>query len=149
MAQGFNGMKMKSCAILYYWKKRIGGGCMKITFQNNPDMIGEQHIGSKTVSVTGPRSNVTNSAAALQKGYQVNIESGLPGYGFVENESISRMHQEAGLTDSKVTQDYMLLMSNILSDEDYGRMLKEGFDPSDMTAKETVTILDKIKASLL
>jgi len=121
---------------------------MKITFQNNPDMIGEQHIGSKTVSVTGPRSNVTNNAAALQKGYQVNIESGLPGYGFVENESISRMHQEAGLADSKVTQDYMILMSNILSDEDYGRMLKEGFDPSDMTAKETVTILDKIKAEL-
>ena len=48
-----------------------------------------------------------------------------------------------------VLQDYMTVMSNTMSKEDYAKMSKEGFHFESMDAKEAVTIVDKIKAQVL
>ena len=39
-------------------------------------------------------------------------------------------------------------MSSCMSSEDYGKMMKEGFDPSEMEPEQVVTIVDHIKAEM-
>ena len=50
--------------------------------------------------------------------------------------------------DYDVQRDYMTVMSNILSTEDYNKMMKDGFDPSKIEPQQYVTILDHIKAKM-
>ncbi len=46
-------------------------------------------------------------------------------------------------------RNQMTVMSHTMSDEDFAKLQKEGYDPSEMEPSEAVTILDKIKAELL
>ena len=50
--------------------------------------------------------------------------------------------------DMSVQRDYMTVMSNILSTEDYNKMMEDGFDPSKIEPEEYVTIVDHIKAEM-
>ena len=50
--------------------------------------------------------------------------------------------------DPGVQRDYMTVMSNILSTEDYNKMMEDGFDPSKIEPEEYVTIVDHIKAEM-
>lgn len=65
-----------------------------------------------------------------------------------KGKSLIELQQEAGNIDVGVLQDYMTLMSNTMSEEDYAKMQEEGFDFSGMEPEEAVTIVDKIKAEL-
>ena len=56
---------------------------------------------------------------------------------------------EAQNTESSIRHNYMSVMANTLSPEDFAKGAEEGFDFSETNSEETVTILDKIKASLL
>ena len=66
-----------------------------------------------------------------------------------KGKSLIELQQEAGNTDVGVMQDYMTLMSNTMSEEDYAKLQEEGFDLGSLSPEETVTIVDKIKAELL
>lgn len=46
-------------------------------------------------------------------------------------------------------RNQMTVMSHTMSDEDFARLQKEGYDLSEYSPEEAVTILDKIKAELL
>ncbi len=79
----------------------------------------------------------------------------LDGSGFTDNayaghtrtvDDISAMAQN---TDVKAQHDFMALLSNTLSEEDYGKALEDGIDLKDMNSTETVNIVDKIKSVLL
>ena len=61
-------------------------------------------------------------------------------------DSISEMAQN---TDVMTQHNYLALLSNTLSEEDYAKAGKDGFDIKDIDYSETVTILDKIKSVLL
>ena len=50
--------------------------------------------------------------------------------------------------DMSVQRDYMTVMSNILSTEDYNKMMEDGFDPSKIEPDQYVTIVDHIKAEM-
>ena len=50
--------------------------------------------------------------------------------------------------DISVQRDYMTVMSNILSTEDFNKMMEEGFDPSKLNPEQVVTIVDHIKAEM-
>ena len=50
--------------------------------------------------------------------------------------------------DPAVQRDYMTVMSNILSTEDYNKMMEDGFDPSKIEPEQYVTIVDHIKAEM-
>ena len=63
-----------------------------------------------------------------------------------QGRSIQDVVEQAGALDVQTQTDYMVVMSNTMSEEDYARMCKEGFKPSEMTGAESVTILDHIKA---
>ncbi len=56
--------------------------------------------------------------------------------------------QEAGEQNVSTLRDYMTVMSNFMSDEDYATLVKEGKNPGSMQTTEMVTSLDKIKATL-
>lgn len=57
--------------------------------------------------------------------------------------------QDAGLIDVATQRDYMTVMSNSMSEEDFSRLQKEGYRPGDMDIEEVVTIVDQIKAELV
>lgn len=65
-----------------------------------------------------------------------------------KSKTFAEVQQEAAFADVGVTQDYMTLMSHTMSDEDYKKLVEEGFDFSSMKPEEVVTIVDKIKAEL-
>ena len=61
-------------------------------------------------------------------------------------ENISEMAEN---TDVLTQHNYMALLSNTMSEEDYAKASRDGFDIKNMDSTETVTILDKIKSVLL
>jgi len=63
-----------------------------------------------------------------------------------QGRSLQDVMDTAGALDVQTTQDYMTVMSNTMSEEDYAAMMRGDFDPADMTGEESATILDHIKA---
>lgn len=61
-------------------------------------------------------------------------------------EDIQKLAQN---TDVQNNHNYMALLSNTMSDEDYAAVLEGGFDFGNLNSAETVTIVDKIKSVLL
>ncbi|WP_408069764.1 DUF6240 domain-containing protein [Butyrivibrio sp. JL13D10] len=55
---------------------------------------------------------------------------------------------QAKNTDAALRHNYMSIMANNMSTEDFAKAAADGFDFSEMNPEETVTILDKIKATL-
>ncbi len=55
---------------------------------------------------------------------------------------------EAGAIDVTTTRNMMIVASNTMSEEDYKKAMEGGFDPSEMSYEDTVTILDHIKAAI-
>ena len=56
--------------------------------------------------------------------------------------------QNAGLIDVTTQKNYMAVMSNTMSDEDFAKLQKEGYHPGNTEIETVVTIVDEIKAAL-
>jgi hypothetical protein len=56
--------------------------------------------------------------------------------------------QNAAATNPELQKDYMVVMSHCVSSEDYQKLAKDGFTPSDIDAETYVTMADRIKATL-
>ncbi|WP_029323659.1 DUF6240 domain-containing protein [Butyrivibrio sp. AE3004] len=65
-----------------------------------------------------------------------------------QGKSKNDIMMEASNTDAALRHNYMSIMANNMSAEDFARAREDGFNLSDMKPEETVTILDKIKATL-
>ena len=72
-----------------------------------------------------------------------------PGRKAGRGKTMEELQAQAGAADVQAMQNQMTVMSHTMSDEDYARMTREGYDPSQMDPREAVTILDKIKAELV
>ncbi len=66
-----------------------------------------------------------------------------------QGKTLAELQAQAGAADVQMMQNQMTVMSHTMSDEDYARMAKEGYDPREMDPRDAVTILDKIKAELV
>ncbi len=64
-------------------------------------------------------------------------------------KSLDNISEMAENTDVLTQHNYMALLSNTMSKEDYAKAAEDGFDIKNMDSTETVTILDKIKSVLL
>lgn len=125
---------------------------MKIDFQTITGNKMEQGLESYgTESGKRPRLYTGESDSVGGNAYVAQLDSSI----FSNNayaqhtrsaENISEMAQN---TDVWMQHNYMALLSNTMSDEDYARALEDGFDIKNMDSTETVTILDKIKGALL
>lgn len=64
----------------------------------------------------------------------------------VHGRTAEDLKTEAANIDVATARDYMTVMSNTMSGEDYKKAMEDGFDPADMGPEERETILDHIKA---
>ncbi len=123
---------------------------MKITFNQKPTVETEkQHIEKRYAQYTAGRTESMSAANAAFARVGDRQLDGMAGGNAEKGKSLIELQQEAGNIDVGVQQDYMTLMSNTMSEEDYAKMQKEGFDFSGMDPEEAVTIVDKIKAELV
>ncbi len=87
---------------------------------------------------------------AGSRGFSVDFSGGMPGNQAYDKQgkTIEDVMAEAAATDVSLQKDYMTVMSNSMSDEDFAKLSEEGYDPGVMEPEEAVTILDTIKAEL-
>ncbi|MDE6974232.1 MAG: hypothetical protein K2P38_14290, partial [Lachnospiraceae bacterium] len=64
-------------------------------------------------------------------------------------KSAEEIMLQAGQEDLTARRNYMAVMSNSMSDEDFARMQKEGFHPGSTDIETVVSIIDHIKAALV
>lgn len=119
---------------------------MKITIDSYNS---NQNIDKITTVHSAVRVQETNKA----DGYALDI-SGIvrdnKAYGG-QGKTTEEVMQEAGqsLDTLALQKDYMAVMSNSVSEEDMAKIWEEGFHPGSEDIETVVTIVDKIKASLV
>ncbi len=64
-------------------------------------------------------------------------------------KTVEDVMQDAGQMDVATQRNYMAVMSNTMSDEDFARLQKEGYHPGNTEVGTVVTIVDEIKAALV
>ena len=118
---------------------------MKITFDNNNTNQNVDKV--MTTAHRDTRTERTNQAGvyALDISGTVMDNTAYKGHGKTAEEVM----QDAEQTDVATQRDYMTVMSNTMSEEDYNRMMEDGYDIRDMDVEEVVTIVDKIKSELI
>lgn len=123
---------------------------MKITFQNSNDQLHDTlHTNQQAVR--------QNQQSAVKNTYHPGFRSDLGANGqdrmfagarkgsALTMEQISQMAE--GI-DAGVLQNYMTIMSNTMSEEDFAKLEKDGFSFRRLKPEEAVTIVDKIKAEM-
>ncbi len=122
---------------------------MQITFPNTPS--------SNVDKVTTTYQNPSTATVKAGSGYAWDISGTVTdnaAYGFqksrgVQGRTAEEVMQAAGDTDITLYRNYMTVMSNSMSDEDFAKLQEEGYDISDIDMETTVTIVDTIKAELM
>ena len=117
---------------------------MKITFDHNTP---NQNVDRATTAYRNTRMPKTERTGnyALDISGTVMDNNAYKGHGKTAEEVM----QDAGLIDVATQRDYMTVMSNTMSEEDFRRLQRDGYHPGNMEIKEVVTIVDKIKAELI
>ena len=110
-----------------------------------------QKIDTEKISY-GPRSRDASARIADEAmGYSLDISGNVTddaAYGTKELSSVDDIVSDASMKNVKQERNYMAVMSNSMSTEDFGELLKEGYSPADTTIENAVTNLDKIKAKM-
>ncbi len=129
---------------------------MKISFQNidlNNDAQMANALNKKTAYGNADMSKHSIGADKVKNGIRLdmnNFKKGIftePSNG-MNGKSISELQLEAGAIDTGVDKNYRIVMSNTMSEKDYAKAQKDGFDYSSMDPEDIVTIQDKVKAEL-
>ncbi len=122
---------------------------MKITFCQNDIQETEKTDAEKAYGGRRVKNEKTPSAFPAQGA--VYTEGGNSFFATGKGEkgkSLIDIRQEAERIDADVRQDYMTLMSNIMSEKDYAKLQEEGFEFRYMEPDEAVNIVDRIKVEL-
>ncbi len=99
----------------------------------------------------GTRSHIQAGKLQREPGYSLDITGKVTenaAYAKEELLSMQEFASAAGMQDVGLQRNYMAVMSNSMSDEDFANLLKNGINPTDTSVEESVTNLDKIKATL-
>lgn len=92
-----------------------------------------------------------NTEKAESSGFTIDISGTVMDNGAYADHgrTMEEVMLEAGQQDITARRNYMAVMSNSMSDEDFARLQKEGFHPGSTDIETVVTIVDRIKAALL
>lgn len=117
---------------------------MKITFDHSNT---NQNVDRATTAYRETRTPRTERAGdyALDISGTVMDNNAYGGHGKTAEEVM----QDAAAIDVATQTDFMTVMSNTMSGEDFSRLQQEGYHPGDMEIEEVVTIVDTIKAELI
>lgn len=116
---------------------------MRITFENNTQQSTER-VTTAYSSTRTQKSERTGAFTADISGTVMDNNA----YG-VQGRTAEDVMQEAQGTDVAAQRNYMAVMSNSMSTEDFSKLLKEGVNPNDTEIETVVTIVDRIKAELV
>jgi hypothetical protein len=125
---------------------------MNISFQTITGQKADPNIASQGAEFQNRNKVFLNKAGSTgSSSYIANLDTSIfsnDAYGEhgKNAEDISTMAQNL---DVKNQHNYMALLSNTLSEEDFAKACEDGFDIKNTNNAETVTILDKIKSVLL
>lgn len=119
---------------------------MRITFDNLSQVNIENAKPERSISV-GQATKVSTS-------YQVAFDGkSRVGFGIdanaERNKNIAQLPVESAEANVQNMRNQLTVMSHTMSDEDFAKMQREGYNPADMKPEEAVTILDKIKSELV
>ncbi len=105
------------------------------------------NVGRETTSYRTPQGpeRTASGGFALDISGTVMDNSAYAGHGRTAEEVML----EAGQEDITARRNYMAVMSNSMSDEDFAKLQEEGFHPGSTDIETVVTIVDHIKAALL
>ncbi len=98
-----------------------------------------------------PDQNKDARIAEFAPGYSLDIMGSVTDNLTYEEEglkSVQDVMAEAGRLDVKQQRNYMAVMSNSMSTEDFAKLQEEGYTPGEVAVEDMVTNLDKIKATL-
>jgi len=117
---------------------------MKVTFDHSTV---NQNVDRATTAYRDTQTTRTERSGdyALDISGKVMDNNAYGGHGKTAEEVM----QDAEAIDVATQTDFMTVMSNTMSEEDFARLQKEGYHPGDMDIEEVVTIVDKIKAALI
>ena len=118
---------------------------MKISFDNWNQ---NQNV-EKSTSTQGTFSHyrdIRNGAYSLDISGTVMDNNAYADHGGSAKEVMQEFGTE--FDNLAVKRDQMTVMSNIMSTEDFNKMMKDGFDPSKLDPEQVVTIVDHIKAEM-
>ena len=129
---------------------------MKITFQNQTvnetdnrteSIRTDKNTWSKDKTQRSKKSGNVNTFGAVYESGQMAMPVGNDENN--KGKSLIELQQDAANTNVALQQDYMTLLSHIMSQEDYAKACEDGFDPRELDQDTAVTIVDKIKAELV
>lgn len=122
---------------------------MNINFEKaeNQSVNTHSNVGRETTSYRSSEGTqkVQQNGFALDISGTVMDNSAYAGHGRTAEEVM----QEAGQQDITARRNYMAVMSNSMSDEDFAKLQKDGFHPGSTDIETVVTIVDHIKTALL
>lgn len=98
-----------------------------------------------TYRTSHSKTEKTKNTYALDISGTVTDNSAYAGHGQTAEEIMLMAGQE----DVTARRNYMAVMSNSMSDEDFAKLQKEGFHPGSTDIDTVVTIVDHIKAALV
>lgn len=122
---------------------------MNIYFQGAEKESAKAYINADrdttTYRTSSQAEKIKNSSYALDISGTVTDNSAYAGHGQTAEEIMLM----AGSEDLKTRRDYMAVMSNSMSDEDFAKLQKDGFHPGSTDIDTVVTIVDHIKTALV
>ena len=129
---------MKCIHLLLY-----GARDMRITWENNT----QQNTERVTTAYSTTRTKECEQTGAFTADISGTVMDN-NAYG-VQGRTAEDVMQEAQGMDVATQRNYMAVMSNSMSTEDFSKMLAEGVNPGDTEIDTVVTIVDRIKAELV
>ena len=121
---------------------------MKISFSDVDNHSQNPYINVNGNTTSNSSSTVTRNVA--DRSFSLDISSKVTDNAYKgQGKTIKEVQISAESMDVDAYRDYMAVMSNCVSDEDFARMQKDGFNPSEMDFEDSVSIVDHIKAAVM
>ena len=107
----------------------------------------------KKASLADYRTSKSDRTKAQEKVNQVSFKKDTNLFSGVEDTSIDKKSilesfEELEKSDVDTQRDYIAIMSNTLSREDFSQLMKNGYSLSDSEIEQIITVVDKIKIKL-
>lgn len=108
------------------------------------DVNAKEAVKQYTSIPESPRFSQTEKSGAVRLDI-TGMYTDVNAYG-VHGRTTEDLKKEASNIDVSTVRNYMTVMSNTMSGEDYKKAMEDGFDPGDMDPESRETIMDHIKA---
>ena len=93
-------------------------------------------------------------SGGMSAGYALDLGAGeregqiLTEKSLMQKKGVAAQVQDDLTSNAKAQKDFMILASNTMSPEAYGKLAEDGYDVQQMDPEETVTVVDEIKAEM-